>query len=57
MLLIMWSVFEKLRSEVALNSGTHKVCLAMMANSGQRFDARPTKFNAEVAHVHCIWAL
>jgi len=32
----MWPVFEKLLSEVALDAGTHNVCLAMMVNNGQR---------------------
>ena len=36
LLLIMWPVFEKLLSEVALDAGTHNVCLAIMVNSGQR---------------------
>ena len=36
LLLIMWPVFEKLLSEVALDAGTHNVCLAIMVNSGHR---------------------
>ena len=54
LLLIMWPVFEKLLSEVALDAGTHNVCLAMMVNNGQRLWRSFHHASPEAGRTHCI---
>ena len=54
LLLIMWPIFEKLLSEVALDAGTHNVCLAMMVNNGQRLWRSFHHVSPEAGRPHCI---
>ena len=54
LLLIMWPVFEKLLSEVALDAGAHNVCLAMMVNSDQRLWRSFHHASPEASRTHCI---
>ena len=57
LLLIIWLVFQKLFSEVALDADTHNMCLAMMVHIGQRVWRSSHHVSAEAGHTHCIWEL
>ena len=57
LLRMMWPVFEKLLSELALEAGTHSVCLAIMATKGQSFSCSCHQASPEEGRPHWKRAL